>query len=91
MERYPEGQRAKSLQPRVGPDATYQALPRFALPCSRQIGDASAASLITFIQDAVEPSSVFHTDGWLEYEPLEKKGYDIPSRSFAVTRSLRPN
>ena len=41
----------------------------------RQIADASAASLIPFIEDAVEPGSVVHTDGWLGYEPLEKKGY----------------
>jgi transposase-like protein len=41
----------------------------------RQIDDASAASLIRFIEDAVEPGSVVHTDGWLGYEALEKKGY----------------
>jgi len=28
-----------------------------------------------FIEEAVEPGSVVHTDGWLGYEPLEKKGY----------------
>jgi cold shock CspA family protein len=38
----------------------------------RQIADASAASLIPFVQDSVEPGSVIHTDGWLGYEPLEK-------------------
>jgi transposase-like protein len=37
--------------------------------------DASAASLMPFIEEAVEPGSVVHTDGWLGYEPLEKKGY----------------
>lgn len=41
----------------------------------RHIADASAASLIPFIEDAVEPGSVVHTDGWLGYEPLGKKGY----------------
>jgi len=41
----------------------------------RQIADASAASLIPFVEDTVEPSSVVHTDGWLGYAPLEKKGY----------------
>jgi transposase-like protein len=41
----------------------------------RQIADASAASLIPFVEGAVEPSSVVHTDGWLGYKPLEKKGY----------------
>lgn len=41
----------------------------------RQIADASAESLIPFLQDSVEPGSVIHTDGWLGYEPLDKKGY----------------
>jgi transposase-like protein/ribosomal protein L37AE/L43A len=41
----------------------------------RRISDASAGSLIPFIEDSVEPGSVIHTDGWLGYEPLEKKGY----------------
>jgi transposase-like protein/Zn ribbon nucleic-acid-binding protein len=41
----------------------------------RHIADASAASLMPFIEEAVEPGSVIHTDGWLGYEPLEKKGY----------------
>lgn len=41
----------------------------------RRIPDASAGSLIPFIEDSVEPASVIHTDGWLGYEPLEKKGY----------------
>jgi len=41
----------------------------------RQIADASAASLIPFVEEAVEPGSVIHTDGWRGYEPLRKKGY----------------
>jgi transposase-like protein len=41
----------------------------------RRIPDASAESLIPFIEDSVEPGSVIHTDGWLGYEPSEKKGY----------------
>jgi hypothetical protein len=36
----------------------------------RQIADASAASLIPFVEDAVELGSVVHTDGWLGYAPL---------------------
>ena len=42
----------------------------------RQIVDASAQSLVPFVQDSVEPGSVIHTDGWLGYAPLEKKGYE---------------
>src|SRR2546428_6140137 len=41
----------------------------------RQIADASAASLVPFVQDSVEPGSVTHTDGCLGYLPLESKGY----------------
>jgi len=41
----------------------------------RRSPDASAGSLIPFIEDSVEPGSVIHTDGWLGYQPLEKKGY----------------
>ena len=37
--------------------------------------NASAASLMPFVEESVEPGSVVHTDGWLGYEPLEKKGY----------------
>ena len=42
----------------------------------RQIVDASAASLVPFVQDSVEPGSAVHTDGWLGYLPLESKGYE---------------
>jgi transposase-like protein len=42
----------------------------------RKIEDASAASLVPFVQDSVEPGSVIHTDGWLGYLPLESKGYE---------------
>jgi transposase-like protein len=41
----------------------------------RRIADASADSLVPFIEDSVEPGSVVHTDGWLGYLPLEGKGY----------------
>jgi transposase-like protein len=42
----------------------------------RQIFDASAESLVPFVQDSVEPGSIIHTDGWLGYLPLQKKGYE---------------
>lgn len=41
----------------------------------RRIPDASAASLMPFVCDSIEPGSIVHTDGWLGYEPLEKNGY----------------
>jgi len=42
----------------------------------RHIVDDSAASLVPFVQNSVEPGSVIHTDGWLGYLPLESKGYE---------------
>ncbi len=42
----------------------------------RQILNASAESLMPFVQDSIEPGSIIHTDGWLGYLPLEKKGYE---------------
>ena len=42
----------------------------------RHIQDASAESLVSFVQDSVEPGGVVLTDGWLGYEPLHRKGYD---------------
>jgi transposase-like protein len=41
----------------------------------RRIPDASAESLMPFVQDAIAPGSLVHTDGWLGYLPLEKNGY----------------
>ncbi len=41
----------------------------------RCIPDASADSLMPFIEDSVEPGSVVHTDGWLGYLPLKGRSY----------------
>lgn len=41
----------------------------------RRLFDASGESLMGFVQDAVEPGSLVHTDGWLGYEPLKRHGY----------------
>ena len=41
----------------------------------RCIPDASADSLMPFVEDYVEPGSVVHTDGWLGYLPLKGRGY----------------
>ena len=41
----------------------------------RRIPDASASSLMPFVQDSVQAGCVVHTDGWLGYLPLEGKGY----------------
>lgn len=42
----------------------------------RRIADASAESLVPFVEGSVKAGSVVHTDGWLGYLPLESKGYD---------------
>ncbi|MGD0632632.1 MAG: IS1595 family transposase [Terracidiphilus sp.] len=41
----------------------------------RQIPDASAENVVPFVQDSVETGSVIHTDGWVGYLPLGRKGY----------------
>jgi len=41
----------------------------------RRIPDASSESLLPFIEETIELGSVVHTDGWLGYLPVEKKGY----------------
>lgn len=41
----------------------------------RRIPDASADSLQAFVEDAVTPGSLLHTDGLLSYDRLEKHGY----------------
>jgi transposase-like protein len=42
----------------------------------RRIVDASAGSLVPFVQVSVEGGSVVHTDAWVGYDPLKSKGYD---------------
>jgi transposase-like protein len=39
------------------------------------VPDVSAQSLSQFVQEAVEPGSVVHTDGWKGYDDLHKWGY----------------
>ena len=41
----------------------------------RRIPDASADSLEAFVEEAVAPGSLLHTDGFLSYDRLEKRGY----------------
>ena len=41
----------------------------------QRIADASAASLMPFIESSVTPGSVVHTDGWQGYAALNSKGY----------------
>jgi transposase-like protein len=41
----------------------------------RQIRDASADSLLPFVQETIEAGSVVHTDGWMGYSGLAARGY----------------
>jgi transposase-like protein/ribosomal protein L37AE/L43A len=41
----------------------------------RRIANASADSLQAFVQDAIAPGSVVHTDGWHGYDRLTANGY----------------
>lgn len=41
----------------------------------RRVHDASAESLHPFVEEAIEPGSVVHTDGWEGYSGLDRKGY----------------
>jgi transposase-like protein len=41
----------------------------------RRIPDATADSLQVFVQEAIAPGSLLHTDGLLSYDRLEKYGY----------------
>ena len=56
----------------IAPQEDGQGIGRISL---RHIAAASAASVMPFIEEAVEPGSVVHTDGWLGYEPLKRTGY----------------
>ena len=42
--------------------------------CSAETSETD--SLHAFVQDCIEPGSTVHTDGWLGYSGLQKKGYD---------------
>jgi transposase-like protein len=54
----------------------------------RHIQDASAASLHGFVQEAIDPGSVVHTDGWEGYAGLEAKGYQ--HKVTVLQRRRRP-
>src|SRR5271157_6217759 len=60
----------------------------------RQIIDASAESLVPFVQQSVAPGSSIHTDGWAGYLPLEGKGYQhdvtILKGKIKTASELRP-
>ena len=60
----------------------------------RRITDASVASLLPFVESAVEPGSIIHTDGWPGYAGLKAKGYGhevtVLTRSKSSPSELLP-
>jgi hypothetical protein len=57
----------------------------------RRIPDASAKSLMPFVEEAIEPGSVVHTDDWLGYVPLEGKATATGSPSCGAKSNPRRN
>src|SRR5258705_4215310 len=41
----------------------------------RCVADASAESLMPFLEDSVAPGSLIHTDGWPAYDSAKSKGF----------------
>jgi len=60
----------------------------------RRIPEASAKSLLPFVEDVIEPGSTIHTDGWLGYVGLAARGYahevSVLKRSKASASDLLP-
>lgn len=58
----------------------------------RRVADASAASLIPFVQENVEPGSAVRTDDWTGYKGLSSKAYNhtAVSQSANVGEYLLP-
>lgn len=58
----------------------------------RRVADASAASLMPAVEQAVEPGSVVRTDDWSGYGPLGAKGYrrTVARKTADVGENLLP-
>jgi len=60
----------------------------------RRVNDVSRDSLLPFIEGAVEPKAVIHTDGWKAYRPLSNLGYrhqiTVISRREELASELLP-
>jgi len=41
----------------------------------QHVPDVSARSLASFVEAAIEPGAIVHTDGWEGYDPLKARGY----------------
>lgn len=54
----------------------------------KRVPNVDKASLMSFVQEAVEPGSTVRTDGWRSYAPLGELGYSHEVRN--VSRSHQP-
>lgn len=54
----------------------------------RRIEDVSENSLLPFVQEAVEPESVIHTDGWQAYGKLSQMGYEHEVTKLSQSEGL---
>jgi transposase-like protein len=50
-----------------------------------RVKDVSAASLVPFVEAAVSPGAVVHTDGWSAYKGIAERGYDHRSRNISAS------
>lgn len=50
-----------------------------------RVQDVSAASLLPFVQAAVSPGAVVHTDGWSAYKGIAGRGYDHRPRNISAS------
>ena len=51
-----------------------------------RVDDASARSLVPFVERTVVGGSVIHTDGWSGYVPLPRSGYEHRPKSLRASR-----
>jgi len=69
------GGRQTETKPLVAVAVQVEARRRLGRIRLRRLLDASGPSLTGFVQDAIEPGSLVHTDGWMGYAPLRRHGY----------------
>jgi transposase-like protein len=50
-----------------------------------RVKDVSAASLVGFVEAAVSPGAVVHTDGWPAYKAVAARGYDHRPRNLSAS------
>jgi transposase-like protein len=84
-----EGTRGREVERRcivvVAAEKRGRAIGRIRL---KRVKDVSAASLLGFIKETVEPGATIHTDGWSGYVALPAAGYE--HRVTVISRGKEP-